>query len=160
MVGDYYLYVFGKSLHQPIYQFLHRALGRGCRGRICSPFPLSQVSTPIHWSMWWMYCRCLPSRSVVTHSSLSSGTTCKIILTRRNLMVFDDLMLNEQNKYEDYVRWVTTMSTASTSVRITSNYLANRYGTKPNLICLFKKDAKNFDHIHRDYLADLTKGVA
>ncbi|VDH92230.1 Hypothetical predicted protein [Mytilus galloprovincialis] len=93
------LYVFGKSLHQPIYQLLQQALGKGfpkkdirdllqCRDK--SPYSLIDVVNA------------LPSPrhpSGIDTFFFEQGSN---VPDRKNLMVFDDLMLSKQNTCEDY----------------------------------------------------------
>ena len=78
---------------------------------------------------------------------------------KRNLMVFDDLLLEKQNTCEScYVRERHSKDDCF--------YLAENYFKMPrqtirenaNLICLFLQDMKNLNHIFDDHLAcDMTK---
>ena len=76
----------------------------------------------------------------------------------KNLMVFDDLILEKQNKCEScYVR--------GRHSNVDCFYLAQNYFKLPrqtirenaNLICLFPQDLKNINHIYSDHVGDDVK---
>ena len=78
---------------------------------------------------------------------------------KKNLMVFDDLLLEKQIKYEScYVR--------GRHSNVDCFYLAQNYFKLPsqtirenaNFICLFAQDLKNLNHIFDDHVgSDMTK---
>jgi len=73
---------------------------------------------------------------------------------KKNLMVFDDLLLEKQNKCEDYY-------TRGRHSNVDCFYLAQNYFRLPrqtirenvNFICLFPQDLKNINHIYNDHVS-------
>ena len=73
----------------------------------------------------------------------------------KNLMVFDDLLLENQNKCESYY-------VRGRHSNVDCFYLAQNYFKLPrqtirenaNLICLFPQDLKNINHIYSDHVGD------
>ena len=79
--------------------------------------------------------------------------------TKKNLMVFDDLLLEKQNKCEAYY-------TRGRHSNVDCFYLAQNYFKLPrqtirenaNFICLFPQDLKNVNHIYNDHVSsDMSK---
>ena len=77
----------------------------------------------------------------------------------KNLVVFDDLLLERQNKCEAYY-------TRGRHSNVDCFYLAQNYFKLPrqtirenaNFICLFPQDLKNINHIYSDHVSsDMTK---
>lgn len=77
----------------------------------------------------------------------------------KNLMIFDDLLLEKQNKCEDYY-------VRGRHSNVDCFYLAQNYFKLPrqtirenaNFICLFPQDLKNINHIYNDHVSiDMTK---
>ena len=77
----------------------------------------------------------------------------------KNLMIFDDLQLEKQNKCESYY-------VRGRHSNVDCFYLAQNYFKLPrqtirenaNFICLFPQDLKNINHIYNDHVSsDLTK---
>jgi len=78
---------------------------------------------------------------------------------KKNLMVFDDLLLERQNKCEAYY-------TRGRHSNMDCFYLAQNYFKLPrqtirenaNVICLFLQDLKNVNHVYNDHASsDMTK---
>ena len=78
---------------------------------------------------------------------------------KKNLMVFDDLLLEKQNKCEAYY-------TRGRHSNVDCFYLAQNYFKLPrqtirenaNFICLFRQDLKNVNHVYNDHVSsDMTK---
>jgi len=78
---------------------------------------------------------------------------------KKNLMVFNDLLLERQNKGEAYY-------TRGRHSNVDCFYLAQNYFKLPcqtikenaNFICLFRQDLKNINHIYSDHVSsDMTK---
>ena len=73
---------------------------------------------------------------------------------KKNLMVFDDLLLERQNKCEAYY-------TRGRHSNVDCFYLAQNYFRLPrqtirenaNFICLFPQDLKNINHIYNDHVS-------
>ena len=73
-------------------------------------------------------------------------------------MIFDDLLLEKQNKCEsNYIR--------GRHSNVDCFYLSQNYFKLPrqtirknaNFICLFPQDLKNLNHIYNDHVGDVTK---
>jgi len=78
---------------------------------------------------------------------------------KKNLMIFDDLQLEKQNKCETYYN-------RGRHSNVDCFYLAQNYFKLPrqtirenaNFICLFKQDLKNCNHIYNDHVStDMSK---
>ena len=78
----------------------------------------------------------------------------------KNLMIFDDLLLEKQNKCEDYY-------VRGRHSNVNCFYLAQNYFKLPrqtirenaNFICLFRQDYKNINHIYNDHVStDMSLG--
>ena len=73
----------------------------------------------------------------------------------KNLMIFDDLLLEKQNKTECYY-------VRGRHINVDCFYLSQNYFKLPrqiirenaNFICLFPQDFKNFNHIYNDHLGE------
>ena len=78
---------------------------------------------------------------------------------KKNVMIFDDLLLEKQNKCEAYY-------TRGRHSNVDCFYLAQNYFRLPrqtirenaNFICLFPQDLKNITHIYSDHIScDMSK---
>ena len=78
--------------------------------------------------------------------------------SHKNLMIFDDLQLEKQNKCEAYY-------VRGRHSNVDCFYLAQNYFNLPrrtirenaNFICIFQQDAKNINHIYNDHAStDMT----
>ena len=156
------LYVFGKSLHQPIYQLLQKAFEKGFSKEDIRELLSIQENYP------YSLVDVVDSLKPPSHPSgidtffFEQGNDVpdprELDPTRKNLIVFDDLMLSKQNKCEDYY-------VRGRHSNVDCFYLCQNYFKLPrqsirenaNFICLFQQDAKNREHIRRDHCSDLTK---
>ena len=155
------LYVFGKSLHQPIYQLLRQALGKGFSKddirdllSIKDHYPHSLIDAV---DILKPPARPSGIESFFFEEASDVPDPRDLDPARKNLMVFDDLMLSKQSKCEDYY-------VRGRHNNVDCFYLCQNYFKLPrqsirenaNFICLFEQDAKNRDHIRRDHCSDLT----
>ena len=161
------LIVFGKSLFQPEYRILKKALEEQLpkeailwlfdnqneiMRRNVSPINLLEVMAKNQTDKSNLECEFFESASdVVDPRELSPD--------KKNLMVFDDLLLERQNKCEAYY-------TRGRHSNVDCFYLAQNYFRLPrqtirenaNFICLFPQDQKNINHIYNDHVgSDMTK---
>ena len=78
---------------------------------------------------------------------------------KKNLMVFDDLLLEKQNTCESqYVR--ERHSNVDCFYLASNNFKLPRQATRENVnfICLFSQDLRNLNHIFDDHVrSDMTK---
>jgi len=77
----------------------------------------------------------------------------------KNLMIFDDLLLQKQNKCEAY--YVRGRHSNCDCLYLSQNYFKLPHQTireNANFFCLFPQDLKNIDHIFNDHVSqDMTK---
>ena len=156
LLGDYldynHLYLFSRSLHQPEYQ----ALIKGFENKV-----------PKHLIGEAMRCKLGPDKvgNGMSPIELTYGNRVGEIpdpldldVNQNNLMVFDDLMLEKQNKCEDYY-------TRGRHNNIDCFYISQNYTKLPrntirensNLFILFPQDQITLDNFHRDHCTDLNK---
>ena len=164
------LMVFGKSLFQPEYQILKKALEEQLpkeailrffnnqdeimQRNDVSPIQLLELIAKTQRNKSDIECKFYESPSdVLDPKELSSD--------KKNLMVFDDLLLERQNKCEAYY-------TRGRHSNVDCFYLAQNYFRLPrqtirenaNFICLFQQDQKNINHIYNDHVScDMSKEV-
>jgi len=154
------LMVFGKSLFQPQYQILKKALEEPTEAILrffnnqdeimqrnyVSPIQLLELIAKTQTDKSDIECKFYESPSdVLDPKELSSD--------KKNLMVFDDLLLERQNKCEAYY-------TRDRHSNVDCFYLAQNYFRLPrqtirenaNFICLFRQDLKNINHIYNDHV--------
>jgi len=78
---------------------------------------------------------------------------------QKNLMIFDDLLLQKQNKCEAY--HVRGRHSNCDCLYLNQNYFIlprQKFRENANLFCLFPQDHRNIDHIFNDYVSqDMTK---
>ena len=83
----------------------------------------------------------------------------EISLGHKNLMIFDDLLLQKQNKCEAY--YVRGRHSNCDGLYLSQNYFKLPRQTireNANFFCLFPQDQKNIDHIFNDQVSqDMTK---
>jgi len=77
----------------------------------------------------------------------------------KNLMIFDDLLLQKQNKCETY--YVRRRHSNCDCVHLSENYFklpCQTFRENANFFCLFPQDLKNIEHIFNDHVSqDMTK---
>jgi len=78
---------------------------------------------------------------------------------QKNLMIFDNLLLQKQNKCEAY--YVRGRHSNCDGLHLSQNYFKLPHQTireNANFFCLFPQDQKNIDHIFNDHVSqDMTK---
>ena len=161
------LQVFGKSLFQPEYKILKKAFEQKLpKKAIIRLFDLQDEIMKLNVS----------PTSVVDEMAKNldtkSDTECQFFETpedvpdpstldreKKNLMIFDDLQLEKQNKCETYY-------IRGRHSNVDCFYLAQNYFKLPrqtirenaNFICLFRQDLKNINHIFNDHVStDMSK---
>ena len=157
------LFVFGKSLFQPEYKILRTAFEEGLpKEYILRLFNMrdviqnSQIPPSLVVKEW---VNSLNKTSDIRSNFFESSTDVpdprELNSEDKNLMIFDDLLLERQNKCECYY-------VRGRHSNVDCFYLAQNYFKLPrqtirenaNLICLFPQDLKNINHIYSDHVGD------
>lgn len=162
------LSVFGKSLFQPEYRILKKAFEKKLPKELIMRLFVSRdevmkvgISPTVFIEEW--------SKDIKYKSDIES---CNFYETaedvpdprdlsseNKNLMIFDDLLLEKQNKCESYYIY-------GRHSNVDCFYLSQNYFKLPrqtirenaNFICLFRQDLKNINHIYNDHVSqDMTK---
>ena len=162
------LRVFGRSLFQPEYEILQKAFEEklpkeaivglfGCRDEIArlnvSPAAVVEEMAKSVGKKSDMNCEFFETSDDVPDPR-------DLNREKKNLMIFDDLQLEKQNKCETYY-------IRGRHSNVDCFYLAQNYFKLPrqtirenaNFLCLFPQDLKNIDHIYNDHVgvADMSK---
>lgn len=153
------LYIFGKSLHQPEYQILIKALQKGLtKEEIYRLFQEKDTINKLNVDkIIDKVSKTSKNKNKIKVYSYESADDVpdpkKLNKCERNLMIFDDLMLEKkQNKCEDY--YVRGRHNNVDCFYISQNYFKLPRQTireNTNFICLFKQDGKNISHIYNDH---------
>ena len=157
------LFVFGKSLFQPEYKILRTAFEENLpKEYILRLFNMrdeiqkSQISPTLVVKEWAKTIDTEPnlkcnffesSTDVLDPRDLDGGN--------KNLMIFDDLLLEKQNKTECY--YVRGRHSNVDCFYLSQNYFKLPRQTireNANFICLFPQDLKNLNHIYNDHVGD------
>jgi hypothetical protein len=161
------LQVFGKSLFQPEYRILKKAFEEGLpKEAIIKLFDHQDEVMRLNVSPE------LVVEEMAKNLNERSDIDCKFFETsedvpdprdlstdKKNLMIFDDLQLEKQNKCETYY-------IRGRHSNVDCFYLAQNYFKLPrqtirenaNFICLFPQDLKNLNHIYSDHVStDMSK---
>ena len=156
------LQVFGKSLFQPEYKILKKAFEE--------KLPKEAIISLFDYQDYIMKLNVSPATVVeqmAKNLSTKSDIDCKFFETsedvpdpselsgdKKNLMIFDDLQLEKQNKCETYY-------IRGRHSNVDCFYLAQNYFKLPrqtirenaNFICLFRQDLKNINHLYNDHVS-------
>ena len=157
------LQVFGKSLFQPGYKILRSSIEKKLPKKVI--LKLFEHSFEIEKSN-------INPESIIEEilklDKNKSDTECKFFETdddvphlrdldiyKNNLMIFNDLLLTNQKKCENYC-------IRGRHSNIGCFYLAQNYFKFPrqtirestNFICMFKQDSKNLSYIYNDHVSD------
>jgi len=157
------LQIFGRSLFQPEYQILEKAFKEKLpKEAIAGLFDIKEDIMKRNVSP-----ACIIEEMAKT-STVKSDITCQFFessedvpdprdlsRTKKNLMIFDDLQLEKQNKCETYY-------IRGRHSNVDCFYLAQNYFKLPrqtirenaNFICLFPQDLKNITHIYHDHVGE------
>jgi hypothetical protein len=161
------LQIFGRSLFQPEYEILKKAfeekLPKECIIGLfdCQDEIARKNLTPAEVIEWMG--KDSKEKSDISSKFFESADDVPdprdLVPGKKNLMIFDDLQLEKQNKCEAYY-------IRGRHSNVDCFYLAQNYFKLPrqtirenaNFICLFPQDRKNIDHIYNDHAStDMTK---
>jgi len=156
------LSIFGKSLFQPEYRILKKAFEEKLpKEAIVNLFNSRDEIMNLNFS---------PAKIVeemAKNIDYASDIDCSFFETaedvpdprdlnaeKKNLMVFDDLLLEKQNTCEKY--YIRGRHSNVDSFYLTQNYFKLPRQTireNANFICLFPQDLKNINHIYNDHVS-------
>ena len=162
------LQIFGKSLFQPEYKIIKKAFEEGVskesilrlfenkeeimNNNVCPYKLLEEVAKEGPQDIHKIQSKFFETGDEVPDPSQISSD-------RKNLIIFDDLMLEKQNKCESY--YIRGRHSNVDCFYLTQNYFKLPRQTireNANFICLFKQDLKNINHIYNDHVStDLSK---
>ena len=156
------LTVCGNSLHQPVYQILNAAFGKGfSKDQVRTIFENQDLLQEQYGGI---------EQFIDEYSESHKGGIDAQFLEDvadipdpkdhdpncKSLLVLDDIMLGPQNKAEAY--YTRGRHNNIDTIYITQNYFHLPRQTvreNTNLIMLFKQDGKNLNHIHQDHCTDI-----
>lgn len=160
---DYnHLYVFGKSLHQKEYQILRKGLEAGLSKEQLANFFKNQdaIKSPIE----------ALDEYILSGGAANGGIQaeffddCKLIPDpgalndqEKNLMIFDDCILEKQSKAQSY--YTRGRHSSCDSFYISQNYFKLDRQTireNSNLIILFRQNPRSLAHIHADHCGEIS----
>lgn len=154
------LFIFGKSLHQPEYRILKSALEKGLSKDII--LKLFENHKEIEKLGSEKVMDSLSSNSATMegqfYESASDIPDPKDLNPHdKNLIIFDDVLLQKQNKCEAYY-------TRGRHNNVDCFYLSQNYFRLPrqtirenaNFICLFRQDLRNINQIYNDHINEIT----
>ena len=161
------LCMFGKSVFQPEYRILKKAFEENLpKEYILRLFNMrdeiqnSQIPPSIVVQEW---AKSIKNKSNAKCNFFETASDVpdprNLNSEDKNLMIFDDLLLERQNKCECYY-------ICGRHSNVDCFYLSQNYFQVPrqtirenaNFICLFPQDLKNINHVYNDYVGeDMTK---
>ena len=157
------LYVFGKSLFQPEYKILRTAFEEKLpKEYILRLFNMrdeiqnSNLPPTLVVKEW---AKTVDKDSNLTCNFFESSTDVpdprELDGENKNLMIFDDLLLEKQNKTECY--YIRGRHSNVDCFYLSQNYFKQPRQTireNANFICLFPQDLKKLNHIYNDHVGD------
>ena len=158
------LYVFRKSLFQPEYLILKKALEENlpkeCIFRLFNArdeMQDKQIPPLLFVQEWTKSIRNNNSnvRSNFFDTASDVPDVRKLNSKDKNLMIFDDLLLEKQNKCECY--FIRGRHGNMDCFHLLQNYFRLPRQTireNANFICLFPQDLKNINHIYSDHVGE------
>lgn len=161
------LYVFGKSLFQPEYKILKKAFEEKLpKEAIISLFNIQNEIMKLNASPVAIVeemSKEIRDKSDIECSFFDSAEDVpdprELNSENKNLMIFDDLLLEKQNKCESY--YIRGRHSNVDCFYLSQNYFMLPRQTireNANFICLFRQDHKNINHIYNDHVSsDMTK---
>ena len=161
------LYVFGKSLFQPEYKILKKAMEEKLpKNAIINLFENQESIEEINYSPLDIIEEMGKSNNYKPDIECAFYETAEDVpdprdlsAENKNLMIFDDLLLEKQNKCETY--YIRGRHSNVDCFYLSQNYFKLPRQTireNANFICLFPQDHKNINHIYNDHVSqDMSK---
>ena len=161
---DYdHLCVFGKSLHQKEYKILKAAFENGLsKEQITNIFDNQDIFHKKKIKVIEAIDECVVDNKNPTKADFFDDCSdildpSKLNSEDKNLMIFDDCILDKQSKAEAY--YTRGRHNNCDSFYISQNYFLLPKKTvreNANFIVLFPQDDKNLNHIHKDHCTDIS----
>lgn len=145
------LYIFSKSLHQPLYQVIINGLQNGLDKKEILQSILNQeytVTKKDKSENRQISVQCFNDPQCVPDPN-------EIDPAAKTLIIFDDIMLEKQNKVEDY--YTRGRHNNVDCFYISQNYIKlpkNTIRENANFYILFQQDQQNLTYIYKDHCAD------
>ena len=157
------LYVFGKSLFQPEYRILKKAfeenLLKECVLRLFNMRNEVQNSQMPPVAVVQEWARTIKNKLNIKCTLFETASDApdphELNPEDKNLMIFDNLLLEKQNKCECY--YIRESHSNVDCFYLSQNYFKLHRQTirkNANFICLFPQDLKNINHIYSDHVGD------
>ena len=157
------LFAFGKSLFQPEYRILKKAFEEELlKEYILRLFNMreeiqsSQIPPSLLLQEWAKSIKNKSNIKCIFFETASDVPDPRDLNSEdKNLMIFDDLLLERQNKCESY--YIRGRHSNVDCFYLSQNYFKLPRQTireNANFICLFPQDLKNINHIYNDHLGD------
>ena len=159
------LCVFGRSIFQPEYRILKKAFEENLpKEYILRLFNMRdeiqniQASPSIVLQEW---AKTIRNKSNVKCNFFETASDVPdprdLNSEDKNLMIFDDLLLERQNKCECY--YIRGRHSNVDCFYLSQNYFRLPRQTIRDKLCLFPQDLKNLNHIYNDHVGDdMTEG--
>jgi hypothetical protein len=158
---DYdHLYIFSKSLHQPEYQVLINGLKNNIPKKDIADLIKKKLTDEYYIKKIGQGIKNKTNKITVEYYNDSSSIPDPTELNKnhKNLIIFDDIMLEKQNKCEAYY-------TRGRHNNVDCFYISQNYTKLPrhtirensNLFILFPQDNITLDNFHRDHCTDINK---
>ena len=157
---DYdHLYIFSKSLHQPEYQVLIKAMKKNLPKDIIVELIKNKLTDDIYLKKVGEGIKNENKLIVESYDDcINIPDPTELNKNHKNLIIFDDIMLEKQNKCEDYY-------TRGRHNNVDCFYISQNYTKLPrqtirensNLFLLFPQDNITLDNFHRDHCTDINK---
>ena len=157
------LFVFGKSLFQPEYRILKKAFEENLpKEFILRLFDMReeiQNKQAPHSIVLQEWAKSIKKKSDIECNFFETASDVPdprdLNPENKNLMIFDDLLLEKQNKCECYYL-------CGRHSNVDCFYLAQNYfelprrtiRTNSNFICIFPQDLRDLNNLHLDYVGD------
>jgi hypothetical protein len=159
---DYdHLYIFGKSLHQPEYQVLIKALNKNIPKKDIVKLIKQKRTDDIYINYVGEGIKNKNKSKLIVETYDDSSNIpdpSELNSKHKNLIIFDDIMLEKQNKCEAYY-------TRGRHNNVDCFYISQNYTKLPrqtirensNLFLLFPQDEITLNNFHHDHCADINK---
>jgi hypothetical protein len=147
------LYIFSTTLYQPLYQILISGLTNGLSKKVISECILKQKFTIDKKEN---ENNCIQVHCFDDYENVPDPK--EIDPNLKTLIIFDDIMLEKQNKVENY--YTRDRHNNVDCFYISQNYIKlpkNTIRENANLFIIFPQDQQNLSYIYRDHCGEIDK---